>query len=102
MDEDRPFDAGESYLCDASEQSMTKWHSASLVFAVRGIVERSPHFFHETASSRLAAFRAAADELTSRGLDADSLVRHGMWDKIASSLTGILVASPGLSRRYRA
>src|ERR1039457_4830124 len=63
MEDEKPFDAAESYLCDAPEGAMAKWRTSSLVTAVRGILERKPQFEHHSPSARLQAFHAAADEL---------------------------------------
>lgn len=94
MPDERPFDATENYLCDASEPAMGKWHTTSLVTALKGILGRKPEFERGGGrGTRLAAFRSAADELTRRGLDASSLVRYGMWDIIASSIWNALVQS---------
>ena len=90
MDDDRPFDATECYLCDASEGSMGKWRTTSLVTALRGILERKPQFEPGNPGGTAAAFRAAADELTHRGLDALALVRYGMWETVASSIVDVL------------
>ncbi len=93
MEDDRPFDATKSHLCDASEPTMGKWHTTSLVTAVKGILTRQPQFEHGSPSTRIAAFRAATDELTHRGLDSLSLVCYGMWDRLASSVISVLVQS---------
>jgi hypothetical protein len=93
MDDARPFDATESYLCDAPESAMGKWHTTSLVTALKGILNRQPRFVHGSPAGRVSAFRAAADELTRRGLDASSLVRYGMWDVVASSILNALAQS---------
>ena len=42
MDDDKPFDAAESYFCDAPEATMAKWRTSSLVTALKGILERQP------------------------------------------------------------
>lgn len=72
---------------------MAKWHTASLVTALKGILGKEPQFDQGSQSGRVSAFRAAADELTRRGLDGISLVRYGMWDAVASSVINVLTQS---------
>ncbi len=98
MEDDKPFDATESYLCDAPEATMGKWRTTSLVTALKGILERRPQFEQSSPGSRSEAFRATADELTRRGLDALSLVRYGMWDTVASSVVTVLTQSAVVSQ----
>ena len=93
MEDDRPFDATKSYRCDASEPTMGNWHTTSLVTAVKGILTRQPQFEHGNPSARIAAFRAATDELTHRGRDELSLGHYEMWDRLASSVISVLVQS---------
>lgn len=93
MEDDRPFDATESYLCDAPETAMGKWRTTSLVTALKGILEKQPQFERSSPRARAEAFRAAADELTLRGLDALSLIRYGMWATVASSIITVLAQS---------
>src|SRR6266568_17806 len=93
MDDDRPFDATESYLCDAPEASMGRWHTTSLVTALKGILGKKPGFGRGNPEGTAAAFLAAAGELTRRGLDAVSLVRYGMRDTVASSVINVLAES---------
>jgi hypothetical protein len=94
------FDARRALLSEG-EDSMpgARWRTVSLVTAIRGLVRWSPaeplawpsHVANPAAS--LEAFGAATDELTRRGLDADSLVRYGMRNEITGVLAGMLVVS---------
>lgn len=93
MDDDRLFDATESYFCDAVEPAMSKWHTTSLVTALKGILERRPQFEQASPTGRVDAFRAAADELTRRGLDGLSLIRYGMFEIVASTIINVLARS---------
>ena len=95
MGDERAFDAAEHYLCDRSESSMEKWRTASLVTAVVGILSRQPQFEHDSSHGRAAAFHAAADELTRRGLDAVALVRYGMAMQVTGMILNSLVQSTG-------
>lgn len=93
MDDDKPFDAAESYFCDAPEATMAKWRTSSLVTALRGILERQPQFEQGGPQARREAFRATADELTRRGLDALALIRYGMLETITASVITALTQS---------
>lgn len=93
MDDDKPFDAAESYLCDAPEATMAKWRTSSLVTALKGILEGQPQFDRDSPQARREAFRAAADELTRRGLDALALIRYGMLETMAASVMTVLTRS---------
>src|SRR6185437_12268340 len=89
MDDVRAFDATESYLCDVSQDAMSKWRTTSLVTALRGILNRQPQFEHDNPDARTIVFRAAADELTRRGLDAMALIRYECgraWHRPSSTL----------------
>jgi hypothetical protein len=90
------FDARQILLCEQSPQPDPRWSTVSLVTAVRGLVSWTPAGTlawprESSPDSRLTAFRAAAGELTRRGVDADSLVRYGMRNEIAASLMCFLL-----------
>ena len=96
----RPFDARETLMCESSAAPDPRWRTVSLVTAVRAIVTWSPASptgpwpLDATVSNPGTlphAFEAATEELTRRGLDADSLVRYGMRNEIAGSLLGLLL-----------
>ncbi|HEX6472175.1 MAG TPA: hypothetical protein VF069_23990 [Streptosporangiaceae bacterium] len=100
MDAEKPFDALETYLCDEAEASMAKRRTASLVTGVRVLLERGEDLRNSTVDARYAKFRAIADELTRRGIDATSLVRYGMWRQVSAPLIGGLLADrmiPGVT-----
>lgn len=90
MEEGKAFDAGESYICD-SAQAVSSRHTVSLVVALRSILRRGPQFQQQSLGARLGAFRAAAEELTLRGIDAASLIRYGMYREIMAPLLGGLI-----------
>jgi len=92
MHEDKAFDAAESYLCDASQAVRTR-RTVSLVTAVRGLLQHGPPFERPSPEARHEAFRAAADELTRRGIDCASLVRYGMSHEVAGPLLGAIFVS---------
>lgn len=90
------FDARQTLLCEQSPRPDPRWSTVSLVTAVRGLVSWTPAETlawppESSPDSRLTAFRAAAGELTRRGVDADSLVRYGMRNEIAASLMSFLL-----------
>lgn len=78
MDDDKAFDAVESYLCETEREPSEQWRTVSLVTAMLGIITHGPEFEQPTPQARQNAFRAASDELSRRGLDAVALVRYGM------------------------
>lgn len=92
MQEGKAFDAGESYISDEA-QAVSGRHTVSLVVALRSILRRGPQFEQQSAEAPLAAFRAAAEELTRRGVDAGSLIRYGMYTDIMAPLLGGLIFS---------
>jgi hypothetical protein len=119
MTEDSLFNARKTLLSEASGAPDARWWTVSLVTAVHGLVTWTPteplDWPHQVSSpdarleanpdARLEAFLAAAEELTRRGLDAESLVRYGMPNEIAGVLMGMLLmdelglGEPDLARR---
>jgi hypothetical protein len=93
MHDGRAFDAAESYLCDDAQAVRSAWRTVSLVTAVRGLLQRGPEFERPSPAARHEAFRAAADELTRRGIDCASLVRYGMSREVAGPLLGAIFVS---------
>ncbi len=91
MDDDKAFDAVESYLCEAEREPSTQWRTVSLVTAMLGILSHGPEFERPTPEARREAFKAAADELSRRGLDAVALVRYGMSREVISPLSAALI-----------
>ncbi len=91
MDDDKAFDAVESYLCETEREPSEQWRTVSLVTAMLGIITHGPEFEKPTPQARQAAFSAAADELSRRGLDAVALVRYGMAQEVIAPLGAALV-----------
>jgi len=91
LDDDKAFDAVESYLCEAEREPSTQWRTVSLVTAMLGILSHGPEFERPTPEARREAFKAAADELSRRGLDAVALVRYGMSREVISPLSAALI-----------
>jgi len=99
------FDPHRTLLSEVSTSPDARWWTISLVTAVRGLLTWTPAEelvwpSHATnpgpkleanPDARLEAFVAATNELTRRGLDADSLVRYGMPNEIAAVLGGLLM-----------
>ena len=113
------FDPRRTLLSEASTSPDARWWTISLVRAVRGLLTWTPaeplvwpsHAINpvprldSNPDARLEAFLAATNELTRRGLDAESLVRYGMPNEIAAVLGGMLllrdlgIDQPELARR---
>ena len=91
LDDDKAFDAVESYLCETEREPSAQWRTVSLVTAVLGIVAHGPEFEQPTPQARQKAFKAAADELSRRGLDAVALVRYGMAREVIAPLGAALI-----------
>jgi tetratricopeptide (TPR) repeat protein len=91
LDDDKPFDAVESYLCETEPEPSTQWTTVSLVTAMLGIISHGPEFEKPTPEARLTAFKAAAEELSRRGLDAVALARYGMSREVATPLLAAIL-----------
>lgn len=91
MEDDRAFDAVESYLCETEREPSVGWRTASLVTAILGIISHGPEFEKPTPEASHEVFRAAADELSRRGLDALALVRYGMPREVTASVSAALM-----------
>ena len=91
MDDNKPFDAVESYLCETEREPCGQWRTVSLVTAMLGILTHGPEFERPTPQARQQAFKAAADELSRRGLDAVALVRYGMAREVLAPLEAALI-----------
>jgi hypothetical protein len=64
VDDERAFDAVESYLCEISSEPSSDWRTVSLVTALRGLITRGPEFQRSTLEARREAIKATAAELT--------------------------------------
>lgn len=82
---DEPFDARRSMLLDRSSPPEA-WRPCSLVTALRAALGTEPDAIAIRGASRDRALRSVIAELTSRGLDADSLVRFGMGPEIVMAV----------------
>jgi hypothetical protein len=91
MDEGKAFDAVESYLCETEREPSAQWRTVSLVTAILGIITHGQEFERPTPQARQKAFKAAADELSRRGLDAVALVRYGMAREVIAPLGAALI-----------
>jgi len=91
LDDDKAFDAVESYLCETESEPSQQWRTVSLVTAMLGIITHGPEFEMPTPQARQQAFKAAADELSRRGLDAVALVRYGMAREVIAPLGAALI-----------
>lgn len=91
MDDDKAFDAVESYLCETEREPSAQWRTVSLVTAMLGIITHGPEFEDPTPQARQKAFKAAADELSRRGLDAVALLRYGMAREVIAPLGAALI-----------
>jgi hypothetical protein len=91
LDDDKAFDAVESYLCETEREPSGQWRTVSLVTAMLGIIAHGPEFQKPTPEARHEAFKAAADELSRRGLDAVALVRYGMSREATAPLVAAII-----------
>jgi len=91
LDDDRAFDAVESYLRETEREPCRQWRTVSLVTAMLGILTHGPEFEKPTLQARQQAFKAAADELSRRGLDAVAVVRYGMAREVLAPLEAALI-----------
>jgi hypothetical protein len=91
LDDDKAFDAVESYLCETEREPSRQWRTVSLVTAMLGIISHGPEFQEPTPEARHEAFKAAADELSRRGLDAVALVRYGMSLEATAPLVSAVI-----------
>lgn len=93
VDVGKAFDAVESYLCESERDPSADWRTVSLVTALLGLISRGPEFEKPTPEARLKAFKAAADELSHRGVDATALVRYGMSREVTAPLLAALLVA---------
>jgi len=91
LDEEKAFDAGESYLCEADREPSTEWRTVSLVTAIFRLISQQPEAGGAAAKRRHETVCAAAAELTARGLDAVALVRYGMSQEVAAPIVSALL-----------
>ena len=84
MNEEKAFDAGESYLREADREPCTGWRTVSLVTGIFRLIEQRPEVGGAAADRRRETIKAAAAELSARGLDAVALVRYGMSQEVAA------------------
>lgn len=90
MNDEKPFDAAESYLCEADRQPSAKWRTVSLVTAILRLIDRSQEAQSTAAERRRTTIKAAATELTARGLDATALIRYGMTQEVVAPIVSAL------------
>ncbi|HWE88728.1 MAG TPA: hypothetical protein VG317_04615 [Pseudonocardiaceae bacterium] len=83
---DHPFDARRVML---SEQAMphSMWRPVSLISTLRAALLRESGASTLEGVRRKAWLRQIVDELTSRGLDGDSVVRYGLGPELVGSIT---------------
>jgi hypothetical protein len=91
LNDDKPFDAGESYLCECDREPSAKWRTVSLVTAIYRLIERGPEAIRATTEVRSRTITTAAAELTTRGLDALALVRYGMSREVVAPISSALI-----------
>lgn len=91
MNEEKAFDAGESYLCEADQEPSVGWRTVSLVTGILRLIEQRPETGGAAAETRRETIKAAAAELTARGLDAVALVRYGMSQEVAAPIVSALL-----------
>ncbi len=94
---DRPFDARKSWLCERDEPPQG-WRTVSLVTAVRALVEFNGH---PSSESHETVLKGCLDSLTQRGIDADSLLRYGLFPELLSPLIFHYAIGPALGPEER-
>ena len=88
---ERPFDARQALLSD-HDGPAGEWRTVSLVTAMREFISRDPDGVIPNAASHCATLSLCAEELTARGLDANSLVRYGLAPRVVASVLGPYLA----------
>jgi hypothetical protein len=91
VNDEKPFDAGESYLCEPDREPSAKWRTVSLVTAIFRLIERGPETAQTPTEARSRTITAAATELTARGLDAVALIRYGMSRELTAPVSSALI-----------
>ncbi|WP_344914047.1 hypothetical protein [Streptosporangium oxazolinicum] len=92
MDEEsRPFDARKTLMCEDQAAPRTEWQTSSLVCEMQETLRSRLSLDREERAKQLHRFDLASQELTRRGLDAESLVRYGMAAEILGPVLGILL-----------
>ena len=91
MDDERAFDAAESYLCETDREPSAQWRTVSLVTGILGLISRGPEFEQTTPEARRDAIRSAVSELSGRGLDGLALIRYGMQQEVAAPIISALL-----------
>lgn len=91
MNDEKAFDAGESYLCEDDQEPSAKWRTVSLVTGIFRLVSQRPEAGREAAERRRGLIKAAAAQLTARGLDGVALVRYGMAQEVIAPVVSALI-----------
>jgi hypothetical protein len=97
-DEGHAFDARKIWMSE-SGKNFGQWRLVSLVTALRAVLLQGPAGDGDgpvaracpDGERRLSFLRTVMDELTDRGLDADSLVRYGLLPEVLAPVLGTLV-----------
>lgn len=97
-EEDQAFDARKIWMSE-SDEDLTQWRLVSLVTALRAVLLQGPEGDGDGPVSRVcpdgerrvAFLGDVMDELTDRGIDADSLVRYGLIAEVLAPVLATLV-----------
>lgn len=87
MARERPFDARFSLISDRGDPA-PQWRTVSLVLALREFIRRDPAAVISCMQEHHALLVTCVDELTARGIDANSLVRFGMLPELVGGILG--------------
>lgn len=87
METERPFDARLQLLVDRTS-SEKHWSTVSLIKALREYLQREPGSVFPPCDEHADLLTRCAEELTSRGVDAQALVRYGMCPEIFGGIIG--------------
>ncbi|MFI6510295.1 hypothetical protein ACIBCT_22040 [Streptosporangium sp. NPDC050855] len=92
MDEEScAFDARKTRMCEDQEAPRSRWRTSSLVSELQDSLTSRLALKPEERDKQIHRFKLALQELTQRGLDAESLVRYGMIPEILGPVLGVLL-----------
>ena len=84
---ERPFDARFALLGDRGRPA-SSWRTVSLVTALREFLIRDPDSVIPNAEQHCELLNLCSSELTARGLDANSLIRYGLFPEVIAGVIG--------------
>ncbi|MEU4835814.1 hypothetical protein [Streptosporangium sp. NPDC023615] len=85
------FDARKTRMCEDQKAPRTLWRTSSLVGELQDSLASRLALKPEERDKQIRRFKLALQELTQRGVDAESLVRYGMIPEILGPVLGVLL-----------